>query len=143
MQVKNRNASQFSERTEALAKRLGVPLRELGPRIGLSTSIIFAYRNGSQEISDKAWSKLERAERGEPETYGDALHEPPQAPYGPRVKLNPAFASPAPQPTRAQIEARFRAFLDAAEEVPGGLGFAWAQVSLHLRPDLLEALRDD
>ena len=132
-----------------LAERLRVPLRELGPRIGLSTSILFAYRNGSQPISEKAWSKLERAEgaeRGDAQDYEQALNEP-QTPYvthaRPRVIINPAYAMPPPEPTRAQIEARIKAFLDAAEKVPGGLGFAWGQVALHLNPAALGALKID
>lgn len=144
MQAKYRNASQFSERTDALAKRLGVPLRELGGRIGLSTSIIFAYRNGSQEISDKAWSKLERAERGDPATYEDALEEP-RPPFSqrtrPSVQLNPAYATPPPPVTREQIEAKIAAFLDAAAQVPGGLGHAWALACIHFNPTSLEALK--
>lgn len=62
MQEKNQSASHFSERTDALAKSLGVSLRNLGPKMDLSTAMLFAYRSGKHVISRKAWAKLERAE---------------------------------------------------------------------------------
>ncbi|WP_457795381.1 helix-turn-helix domain-containing protein [Horticoccus sp. 23ND18S-11] len=46
-----------------MAEKIGLPLRELGERIGISTAMLFAYRSGKNPISVKAWKKLEQAER--------------------------------------------------------------------------------
>ena len=51
------------ERTNILAARLGVSLRGLAPRMGLSVASLFGYRNGSIPISTKGWGKLEHLER--------------------------------------------------------------------------------
>ena len=59
MQTINQN---FSDRTDILAQRLGCTLRDLGAKIGMSTAMVFAYRSGKNEISRKAWLKLEKAE---------------------------------------------------------------------------------
>lgn len=102
------------------------------------------YRRGRYPISPKAWGKLHAAEnrlRLSADPNGDALHEP-QLHYGPRpsVQLNPAYASPPPPPTREQVEAKLRAFLDAAELVPGGMGHAYALACIHFNPATLKAL---
>ena len=86
MQEKNRISSHFSQRTEILSERLGVLLRDLPSRIGISDRMFYGYRSGSYPISCKAWRKLEAAERaagiGVPEstavpTVGGASAEPP------------------------------------------------------------------
>lgn len=62
MQEENQSARAFSERTEKLAKRLGISLRALPPVIGISPAMLFAYRTGKNDISKKAWAKLQVAE---------------------------------------------------------------------------------
>jgi hypothetical protein len=42
---------------------MGISLRSLAPRLGLSVASLFGYRSGKIPISAKAWSKLERAEQ--------------------------------------------------------------------------------
>lgn len=61
----------------------------------------------------------------------DALAEE-QAPYG---------AALARQITRQSIETWVTDYLDLAETVPGGLGFAWGQLRLNLRREDLVAMR--
>jgi hypothetical protein len=41
---------------------MGISLRSLAPRLGLSLASLFGYRSGKIPISAKAWSKLEQAE---------------------------------------------------------------------------------
>lgn len=132
MQQQNWSSEEFSTRSDRLAKRLGGSLRDLAPRLGISQSALFAYRRGKIPITAKAWATLDRLELAlnmeHPEKLDDALGEPEPAPYGQQAI------------TRAQIETKMRAFLDAAERVPGGLGFASVLVSLHLRPEQLRDL---
>lgn len=85
MQQKSESFSEFSERTEKLAAKLTLKLGELPERIGVSPAMFFAYRTGKNKISDKAWRKLEGAEREaglikeEPGIYGTLK---PQVPAG-------------------------------------------------------------
>lgn len=44
--------------------------------MGLSTSSLFAYRNGTQPISGKAWSKLEQAEGAATSVAEEKKQEP-------------------------------------------------------------------
>ena len=53
----------FLERTEKLAFELGITMRELGPRIGISPAMLFGCRSGQYQPSRKTWLKLEQAER--------------------------------------------------------------------------------
>lgn len=63
MQAQNQNFSEFSRRTELLAEKLGKRLIDLPETLNISKAMLFAYRKGSYTISDKAWRKLEQAER--------------------------------------------------------------------------------
>lgn len=92
MSTKKEQFSEFSERTDRLAERLGVSLRELSAEIKISQAMLFAYRTGKRPISVKAWAKLEAAERkaGIIPQDGDAL----------RVAEDPAwpvYGHPAPR----------------------------------------------
>jgi hypothetical protein len=64
MQHKSENYLEFSERTESLAKKLGLNLSDLPEKIGVSPSMFYAYRSGKYAISGKAWRKLGFAEAG-------------------------------------------------------------------------------
>lgn len=52
----------FLNRTDALASKLRMTLRETCAFVGLSFGSFFGYRTGRVEISVKAWRKLEEAE---------------------------------------------------------------------------------
>ena len=62
MQAQNQIALIFSKRTDRLAEKLDIPLRELGAKIGISNAMLFGYRTGRCEISNKAMQKLIDAE---------------------------------------------------------------------------------
>lgn len=62
-QEKNSDSGLFSERTTNLAREIGVSLRELAPKMNISTASLFAYRSGKLKISPKAWRKLDQCER--------------------------------------------------------------------------------
>lgn len=77
MQDKSEFFSEFSERTETLARFMGLRLSDLPENIGVSASMFYAYRSGKYPISSKAWRKLEQAEKAAgitPET--NAVSEP-------------------------------------------------------------------
>lgn len=141
MQAVNLSAHEFSKRTDYLAGKLGISLRSLCERAGISQPMFFGYRSGKHPITAKALKKIEALEQP-----SDVLHEP-QTPYGlrprPSVQLNPAFATPPPSPTREQVEAKLRAFLDAAEKLPGGMGYAYTLACIHFNPTTLEALKTE
>jgi hypothetical protein len=86
MQAENNSSYDFSYRTDRLAQQLGVTLRELGPKIGISPGMFFGYRTGRYEVSMKSLRKLEAAERavGLPlaQTPTNSSSEGPQADYG-------------------------------------------------------------
>lgn len=63
MQENNRSSSHFSQRTEVLAEKRGVLLRDLPAELGFSERMLFGYRSGKYPISSKAWRKLAAAER--------------------------------------------------------------------------------
>lgn len=158
MQQKSENYLEFSERTEALSQKLGVKLSDLPPVIGISPAMFYAHRTGKHHISDKTWRKLESAEvtagvmtkktqpvsapRVPPPEAGRHMGPSDFARGRPPVSILPSadYAFPPPPITREQIESRVSAYLDAAERVPGGLGFAWGQVCLHLDIAHLSAL---
>lgn len=52
----------FSERTDTLAQKMGVSLRDLAKLIGMSQAMFFGYRSGKYPISRKALEKIERFE---------------------------------------------------------------------------------
>jgi hypothetical protein len=158
LQEKLRTPETFSERTSRLAEVLELPLRELGPKIGLATSTLYNARSGIGKISRKTWAKIEKAEReaglalaephvGEsPAAYRESGIQPgsgpARAPADSRVQLQPHYAPNPPPVSRAQIEAFLSRYLDAAEAVPGGLAAAWYEIRNHLSTEKLERLAD-
>lgn len=109
-----RSQSHFSQRTEELAARLGVLLRDLPAQLGFSPRMLYGYRSGKYPITAKAWRKLEAAERAagitaEPPTAGGHSATP-----APTPGRDPA--SPPPPPDQALHSlARLTARLDAIE----------------------------
>jgi hypothetical protein len=74
MQQKSENFSEFSERTEALARALGIKISVLPEKLGVSASMFHAYRSGKSPISPKAWRKLEAIERSAGLGKGSTSH---------------------------------------------------------------------
>jgi transcriptional regulator with XRE-family HTH domain len=53
----------FFQRTDRLASILRLSQRDLAEKIGVSAGSYFGYRTGRNRITNKAWAKLEVAER--------------------------------------------------------------------------------
>lgn len=63
MQEKSKTFRSFFNRTEDLARKLRLNVSDLPAKIEVSASMFHSYRSGKYPISDKAWRKLEAAER--------------------------------------------------------------------------------
>lgn len=73
--------SDYSDRTDALAKHLGLRIADLSETIGTSVDMIMGYRTGRYPISAKAWRKLAAAEREAGIKAGMNLEEPSGSAY--------------------------------------------------------------
>lgn len=71
MQEQSDIFSEFSERSDNLAGKMGIRISDLPRKIGISTSMFYVYRTGKHPISRKAWLKLEAAEKA----VGLGVHE--------------------------------------------------------------------
>lgn len=120
----------FSDRVRELRKRLGGDMKRTAEALGVSRQTLYASLKGTEPVSGKTLAKLEAAERKHVSDFSDGIMEE-----------SPALYTVAAGMTRPMIEQRVRAYLDVAETVPGGLGYAWGQVSTHLNPQSLAALR--
>lgn len=143
MQLKTDTKMTFAERVNALAISLG-DMSRVASRMGISRQTLYKALNG--EPSLKTLKKLTDVELSleSGKSDGDMVMEEGQQAYGARGRSRFLAAQrQAIQPTRAQIEARFAAYLDAAERVPGGLGHAWALACIHFNPTALEALKTE
>lgn len=126
LQDKFRSKEEFSQRTDALAARLRVPLNKLPGYTGFSERMLYFYRKNPDRISKKAWGKLLTAEMkaGIAVKSGDSDYSDRAAvPIVPRVRINPGYAIPPANPTREDVEMYVRACLDIADRVPGGVAF--------------------
>lgn len=147
-QVENRSAADFSQRTNRLAARLGVALRQLPPYLDISERMIFAYREGESPVSEKALRKLAAAEvqaglrsaapiRSEPYRKSgmkdDFSVEEPQASYG--RMLTPGHEPPPAEPTAQHCIDYFNTYLAKALQSPGGVGFTWHLLQKHFPLD--------
>jgi transcriptional regulator with XRE-family HTH domain len=149
----------FSANFRTLRAKAGLTLQDVADKLGAGVGTVQAWENGSiprpstlRKVSELfGYPVLALTSRNIgpiilSEVQPDAVEEP-QSIYGVkaierhRMTLNPAYASPPTAPTRPQIEARVKDYLDAAERVPGGLGYAWGQVATHLNPQSLDALK--
>ena len=125
LQAQNQNIGEFSERTDRLAEKLSLPLRELGDRIGVSTAMLFAYRSGKNPISVKAWRKLEQAEREV------GILAPSQGPQ----ERDSAHDSPANQ-IEAEVREMIEDIIAAARGDVARLGWIREQLLQHVEiPD--------
>lgn len=128
LQDKFRSKEEFSQRTDALAARLRVPLNKLKPYTGFSERMLYFYRKNPDKISKKAWGKLLAAEMKAgiavaPAAADDRYSKRAAAPMVPPMRINPGYAIPPANPTREDVEEYIRACLDVAERVPGGVAF--------------------
>lgn len=76
MQAENETSWNFSERTDALAQKLGCDLGDLCAELGMGRASFFSYRTGKRPISGKAWAKLAAAERAAGITGGSPRAAP-------------------------------------------------------------------
>jgi transcriptional regulator with XRE-family HTH domain len=105
LQAKNQTNLEFSDRTDRLADQLGISLRQLAERIGISPAMLFAYRSGKYPISRKAWKKLDQTESNlEPPRSLERISEPPS--YASTAAPSAANA------LRAEIERAYHELLD-------------------------------
>lgn len=117
------------------------PLAKHWPKLAAYFGTSLGYiTTGSPEQLDK----MDRDKR-DPATSPLVVSERDPAAYGgqdaDRVRLNPSFRPPAPEPTRIQIEEHFRIILDEAERAPGGLGLVNAMLRKHLDVQELKRLQ--
>jgi hypothetical protein len=152
LQVKNRSDETFSQRTDALARRTGLPLNELHRLTGISPRMLYAYRSGKQRITRKAWLKLETAEVragiavADPISQSPPAHQPQEEPPTPSRRTHesapiPRANPPTFEPTEEDCRAYLAGYLDEAAGVPGAVGHVWIQLNTHLPRDLLRRLK--
>lgn len=63
MQEKKDTFDIFLRRTDFLANRLTCEIERLPEILGISRASLFGYRSGARPITNKAWRKLESAEK--------------------------------------------------------------------------------
>jgi hypothetical protein len=93
MQEKFRSFRNFLSRTDDLAANLGVKMREIPAKMGISERMLYGYRSGKYPVTAKAWAALERAERS-----AGIMLEPPAAqvpPAGNEVRSSDPKELPA------------------------------------------------
>jgi transcriptional regulator with XRE-family HTH domain len=76
----------FFKRTERLAKVLRLSGREIAKKIGVSHGSLCGYRTGRIRITNKAWAKLEAAERAAGVETGAVVRDGPGARYDVRSR---------------------------------------------------------
>jgi SOS-response transcriptional repressor LexA len=74
------------ERTDSLAARMGVSLRQLAGKIGISNALLFACRKGKTPLTNKTWSKLEHLEKQQSKKES--------APDNPNLRITQSSGSP-------------------------------------------------
>lgn len=155
-QEKNRSNREFSQRTDGLARRLGVPLNDLEGSTGISSRMLYAYRKDGYPITRKAWAKLEAAEavagiavsreKSQQQSMSssaksDAGHrgitgsDPPKSgdiPAASRMMFAPGFHPKPAEPTAENCVAHLQAYLNKIQDAPGGVPHTWVQLQLHL-----------
>lgn len=153
--MQNLTKDVFSDKTDRLAEKLGVTLKELTGVLGFSTDSLFGYRTGRLPISAKAWRKLRNAEH-----QAGLISDPNQTQIGgsnfPRntpsllgkipdssVKLNPVFAPPAANPTEQDCVAHLTAYLAEARHVPGLVAHTLIELKKHFKVSEAHAQRED
>lgn len=105
---------------------------ELADLLGIARVWLSKIENGHKLISDTLFLRFEALKRN-PKFTGATTSESVME------EQKPYLAGDAPA-SRPRIEQWIKGYLDLAEQTPGGLGYAWGQVRLHLRPADMEHL---
>lgn len=130
-QAKSDKKDAFAKRVGQLrtyAKEKGVFKSEaaLAAFIGISRAMLYAYLDGTQEVSDKTLGKLSDAEARIGLVPYEKISGNNLMRFGKdrdsSLKLNPAFAQPAADPSAQDCLEHLKAFLSEAQHVPGLIG---------------------
>lgn len=120
--------SEFSERTDALAARLGLRIVDLPGILRVSEDMLMGYRSGRHRITAKAWRKLAAAEsKVRAESESDSLGNFPRS---------------GSEPTAEACVDHLRQYLRNVEGVPGAIGHTWVQLQLHFPHSQSVRVRD-
>lgn len=116
-----RHFSDFSDRTDVLANKLGLRIVDLPVRLGMSADMVMGYRTGRYPISAKAWRKLETAETAAGIAALPSRILPQNLPPGrPMIKDETASPPAKPQTKFQEYLAFIRACRIEAESLAGG-----------------------
>lgn len=136
MEKINKTADRFRK----VRADLGITQQQMADRLMLSRNFIAKIESGLAEPSARTLSSLESllnySTRPPAQAAGEmtiALNED-QAPYGARTA--------AKVPTEDQLLAYFKTSIQAAREVPGGYGYVWGIMKMHLNPEQIKRLSD-
>lgn len=115
-------------------RRLGLDQEEFAKLLGVTRAYVSRLENGHFEISPRVAARLDEIERDKRTNVSAviALQED--------VATYQAGGAPAAQPTEQQIIDHFLASLAVARNVPGGLGYVWSHLKLHLTPEQIKKL---
>ena len=133
----------FSERLKQLAGRQGFRQSELARLLDVRASAVGQWFRGKNfpgpaveyRLADllgvpHLWL-MEGKETPENQENPAMREDLPRSDPGGRMKIESLYELPPANPTRQQIEAYVKAYLDQAERTPGGLGLSWALVKKH------------
>lgn len=122
-----------------LRKRLRLDQEEMGRLLGVTRSFVSRMERDRFEISPATAERMEelalRHGINLTSLLGPSGTEVPEALEEEAAPFDTAGGDPFL--SREQIEARLKEYLDLAEKVPGGLGYAWGQVCIHLSKEPL------
>ncbi|HEY0966950.1 MAG TPA: hypothetical protein VGD88_06145 [Opitutaceae bacterium] len=109
-------------------------------QLGVTKEWVSKLRSGKGTFSETMKCRIRDLERLN--SVQSAKVEESQADYGmpsgrvedpspdrQKMRINPSFALPPPAPTRAEIEKYLAAYLDLAEQLPGGIPGAFFEVT--------------
>lgn len=148
------NLENFRVRFRAAKARRGLTLAQLAEACGVSVSTVGAWSQGKNFPEVEAQQKLAESLNvsvqflihGIPVTHEDFTDHPEGITYAkPRgkpdgsrppfsgivneVNLNPRYTSSGKAPTRQQVESYLKAYLDLAQQVPGGIEHAFIEIT--------------
>ena len=129
--------SEFTANFRRLRHERGETLRDIAAAVGAGLGTVQAWDNGSVPHAPRLKRLADHfgvpviALTQRSVLSGSCVAGEPEA---------RSVAEARAEPTRAEIESRLKKFLDVAEKVPGGLGYASVQVALHLRPEQIREL---
>lgn len=162
LQAEKQTALEFSDRTNRLAEKLGISVRQLADVLEMSLDPLMGGRTGRLPVSRKTWKKLRDAEakhgldnKDHFQTKQNVLNEP-AAVYkaagnaagdkpkiqADRLKINTAFRTAPAEPTAEDCISYLAAYVSRARLVPGMIGHTWIQLKRHFPIEDLEQLDD-